>query len=315
MSAKRKTVYSGIGGQAVIEGIMMRNKDRYAIAVRKQDGSIAVTEEKTKSFSDAHKWAKWPLIRGVVSFIESLVLGMKTLTWSSNESLDEGDPEKKETLSDGAMAVTMVIAVLLGIGLFIVVPTLISSFLKRFIESDILLAVIEGVLRLLSFILYILGVSLMKDIKRTFMYHGSEHKCINCLEHGLPLTVENVMRSSKEHRRCGTSFLLFVMLISIILFMFIRVDNVFLKVGIRIALLPVVAGLSFELIRFNGRFDNAFTYILSRPGMWMQALTTKEPTEDMVEVAIEAVSKVFDWRSFLEKNFSSDDDTRIPEKE
>ncbi|MBR4769094.1 MAG: DUF1385 domain-containing protein [Lachnospiraceae bacterium] len=304
--SKQKKCFSNIGGQAVMEGIMMRNRDRMATAVRKKDGTIAVKEEKTVPFKTKHKWAGWPVIRGSVALIESLIIGMKTLMWSSEQSLDEGDGNEPEKISGGAMTTTVVLAVLIAIGLFVVLPTVLSNFLRRFIDNYFLIALIEGVLRLLIFIGYVLAVSSMKDVRRTFMYHGSEHKCINCLESGLPLTVENVMKSSKEHRRCGTSFLLFVMLISIVLFMFIRIDFLPLRILSRILLIPVVAGLSYELIQFNGKFDNWFTYILSRPGMWMQALTTKEPTADMAEVTIAAVEKVFDWRAFLKDNFDVD---------
>ena len=323
-----KKKYSGIGGQAVMEGIMMRNGNRYAVAVRKKDGEIAVDVQDSVPFAERHKWAKWPIIRGVVAFIESLVIGMKTLMWSSSFFGTEEDgkntkkterteekPEEKEKsgLYGGEMAFTLIFAILLAVGVFIVLPTVLSNFLKRWIDSAVLISLIEGVLRLAIFIGYILLISLMKDIRRTFMYHGSEHKCINCLESGLPLTVDNVMKSSKEHKRCGTSFLLFVMLISIVVFVIVGIvlrsldaDVLWIKLLTRILLIPLVAGLSYELIRFNGRFDNAFTYILSRPGMWMQALTTKEPTPDMAEVAIKAVEAVFDWRKFLKESFGVD---------
>lgn len=320
--------YSGIGGQAVMEGIMMRNGKSYAVAVRKPDGEIEVMEAEAKDFAAEHAWAKWPLIRGVVSFIDSLVLGMSTLMWSASfeetaetDKKNDGESEGKKTeekkaeeknadkkndgsLSKGEMTLTVILAVLLAVGIFMVLPTVLIGLLKRFIDSEWLLALLEGLLRLALFIGYVAGISLMKDIKRTYMYHGSEHKCINCIEHNLPLTVENVMKSSKEHKRCGTSFLIIVMLISVILFMFIRVDNMALRILSRIVLVPVIAGISYEVLRFTGRHDNRFVWIISRPGMWMQALTTKEPTEDMVEVAISAVERVFDWKKWQEENFS-----------
>ena len=302
--------YSGIGGQAVLEGIMMKNGQDYAIAVRKPDGEIEVKKDRHVSFSDKHRWAKWPFIRGIFAFVDSLSLGMNTLTWSASfteeepsgkkEKKDEGK-EKSGGLSKAETVITVIIAVIFAVGLFIVLPLFLSSLLPEAL-SPALRAVIEGVIRLLIFIAYVLLISLMKDIRRVYMYHGSEHKCINCIESGLPLTVENVMKSSKEHRRCGTSFLLFVMLISIILFAFIRIEYLPLRLLSRIALIPVVAGLSYELIRLNGRFDNKLTWLLSRPGMWMQALTTREPDEKMAEVAIQAVESVFDWRKFLEEN-------------
>ena len=339
-----KKKYSGIGGQAVMEGIMMRNGEKYAVAVRKKNGEIVIHEETSVPFSAKHKWAKWPVIRGIVSFVDSLVIGMKTLTWSSSVAVEDAEEEEKRTadpvketdaesgpdkenakkgkkagkeektgLSGAETAFTLILAILLAVAIFMVLPTLLVNFLRRWIDNEVLLSLIEGALRLLIFIAYISLISLMKDIRRTYMYHGSEHKCINCLESGLPLTVENVMKSSKEHRRCGTSFLLFVMLISIVVFIILGVvmkslgiDHLWARLLSRILLIPVIAGLSFELIRFNGRFDNWFTYILSRPGMWMQALTTKEPTEDMAEVAIRAVEAVFDWKAFLKENFDVD---------
>ncbi len=294
-------VYSGIGGQAVMEGIMMKNADRYAIAVRTPDGEIAVSEEEFKGFSGRHKWARWPFVRGVFSFIDSLVLGIRTLMKSAEMS-----GEEEEKLSEKETALTVVIALLFAVGIFMVLPTVLANLLRKVVESAVLMAVLEGVLRLALFVGYIVLISRMKDIKRTFMYHGSEHKCINCVEHGLPLTVENVMKSSKEHKRCGTSFLLLIMLISIILFIFIRVDTLWLRILSRLLLIPVIASLSYEVLRFTGRYDNAFTYIISRPGIWLQGLTTKEPTEDMVEVAIAAVSRVFDWEAFLRENFADD---------
>jgi uncharacterized protein YqhQ len=317
-----KKKYSGIGGQAVMEGIMLRNGNRYAVAVRKKDGGIVVDVQDSVPFGEKHKWGKWPIVRGVVAFVESLVIGMKTLMWSSSFFEVEEDEKKKEKeekkekksgLSGGETALTLVIAILLAVGIFIVLPTVVSNFLKRCIENAVLISLIEGVLRLGIFIAYISLISLMKDVRRTYMYHGSEHKCINCLESGMPLTVENVMKSSKEHKRCGTSFLLFVMLISIVVFIIVGIvlqslgiDVLWVRLLTRILLIPLIAGLSYELIRFNGRFDNAFTYVLSRPGMWLQALTTKEPTDDMAEVAIQAVEAVFDWRTFLKESFDLD---------
>ncbi len=300
--------FSGIGGQAVLEGIMMKNGQDYAVAVRKPDGQIEVKKDRHEAFSDKHKWAKWPFIRGIFAFIDSLVLGMGTLTWSASFAEEEPGKEASGKKNEGGLSkaettITVLVAVVLAIGVFVVLPTFLSNLLKRWIDSMTLIAVLEGLIRLVIFIAYVSAISLMKDIRRVYMYHGSEHKCINCIESGLPLTVENVMKSSKEHRRCGTSFMLFVMLISIILFIFVRVEFLPLRMLSRIALIPVVAGLSYELLRLNGRFDNKLTWILSRPGMWMQALTTREPTEDMAEVAIQAVESVFDWRKFLEENF------------
>lgn len=313
--------YSGIGGQAVLEGIMMKNRERYAVAVRKPDGTIETKEDSYQSFADRHQWAGYPFIRGIFAFVDSLVLGIRTLMWSAELSEPaETDGKEKETekesagkkggkeekgLTKGDTFFAVFLAIVLAVGIFMVLPTVLINFLGRWIESETVLALLEGVLRVLIFIAYVAAVSCMKDIRRTYMYHGSEHKCINCIEHGLPLTVENVMKSSKEHKRCGTSFLLIVMLISILVFMVVRVKVLPLKILSRILLVPVIAGISYEVLRLTGRFDNKFVNIISRPGMWMQALTTKEPTEDMVEVAIAAVEKVFDWQQFLKDNFEA----------
>ena len=318
--------YSGIGGQAVLEGIMMKNGTEYAVAVRKPDGEIALKKDTHIGFQDRHKWAGWPFIRGIFAFIDSLVLGIGTLMYSASfeeEAEKSGDSEEKEDsgkekaerkdakkkdsgeLSKGETALTLVMAVLLAVGIFMVLPTVAAHFLRRFIENSFLLALVEGLFRLGLFIGYVSLISLTPDIKRVYMYHGSEHKCINCIEHGLPLTVENVMKSSKEHKRCGTSFMLIVMLIAILVFMLVRTDSLYLRILSRILLIPVIAGISYEILRFTGRHDNKFVYIISRPGMWMQALTTKEPTEDMVEVAIQAVESVFDWEQYLKDEFGT----------
>ena len=302
--------YSGIGGEAVLEGIMMRNKTDYAVACRREDGQIAVTKESYVGLTTKLKVGKVPFIRGIFAFIDSLVLGLTALNISASYDSGaerESDGKDSGALTKGETIVTMIIAVILAIGIFVVLPALLSSFLKRWIESNALRALIEGLFRLALFIGYILLITLMPDIRRTFMYHGSEHKCINCIEHGLPLNVENVMKSSKEHKRCGTSFILIVFLISIILFMFIQVDMIWLKILTRILMIPVIAGISFEILQFTGRHDGTFVNIISRPGMWMQALTTKEPTPDMAEVAIQAVEAVFDWKAFLKENFDWED--------
>ncbi len=302
--------YSGIGGQAVLEGIMMKNGEKYAVAVRTPDGKIEMKEDTYQGILHGQKWVKWPFIRGIFAFIDSLILGIRCLMFSAQfdpEETAKADKEGKQAgLSRKEMTLTLILAVVIAVGIFMVLPTVIVSLLKKWIESETLLALIEGVLRLSMFLAYVAGISCMKDIRRTYMYHGSEHKCINCVEHGLPLTVDNVMKSSKEHKRCGTSFLFLVMAISILLFMLVRVPNLPLKILSRIILIPVIAGISYEVLRFTGRYDNLFTTIISRPGMWIQALTTKEPTEDMVEVAIAAVEHVFDWRAFLRDNFTDD---------
>lgn len=307
--------YSGIGGQAVLEGIMMKNKDSYAVAVRKADGEIAVMKDTYVSMTEKVKLFSLPFIRGVFNFADSMILGMKTLTWSAGfvegdeEEAEPGKLEKflidrfGEKLEEVLMAGVMVVSVFLAIAVFMVLPLLIAGVFRNFIHSDTVMAVIEGLIRIGIFIGYIKLISRMDDIKRTFMYHGSEHKCINCLEHGLTLSVENVRKSSKEHKRCGTSFLLIVMVISILFFMVIRVDNVWLRILSRIILIPVIAGVSYEVLRLAGTSNSKIMDIISRPGLWMQGLTTKEPDDSMIEVAIAAVEQVFDWKSYLEENF------------
>ncbi len=313
MSKKKQTRYSGIGGQAVLEGVMMKNKDKYAVAVRKPDGEIDVTVEEYKGIGGDNKFAQLPFIRGVFSFIDSLVLGMKvTMHSASFYEEEEEQPSKTEQrlskiLGDKAddimMGFTVVLSVIIAVALFMLLPFFISDFLGKYIRNASIIAMIEGVVRILIFVGYILAISLMKDIKRLFMYHGAEHKCINCIEKGRPLTVKDVKRCSRQHKRCGTSFLLFVVLVSVIVFFFIRVDNMALKLVLRLALVPVIAGISYELIRLAGRSDNAIINLLSKPGMWMQKLTTKEPDDDMIEVAIASVEAVFDWKAYLKETF------------
>lgn len=304
---------SGIGGQAVLEGVMMRNKDDYAVAVRKPDGEIEVEVDVFHGCLHGSKITKIPFIRGVFNFIDSLRLGMKTLNYSASFYEDE---DAKETALDKAldkvsggrgenilMGITTVISVALAVGIFILLPFFLSSLLAEYIRNASLLAILEGVIRILIFFAYVVGISMMKDIHRLYQYHGAEHKCINCIEKGRPLTVRNVMRSSRIHKRCGTSFLFFVMFVSIILFFFIRVSNPALKLVLRILLIPVIAGISYEIIRLAGRSDNIFVKIISAPGMLLQRLTTKEPDESMAEVAIKSVEAIFDWKAYLKENF------------
>ena len=304
---------SNIGGQAVLEGIMMKNGPRYAVAVRKPDGDIEVKIEEYKSAIKWEKLTKIPFVRGVFNFIDSMVLGMKTLTYSAGfweeaeeTSLSEKERQKKEKRENLIMTVTMVFSVFLALGLFMVLPYFISSLFGGIVKSRLLKTVIEAIVRIALFVAYILLISRMKDIQRVFMYHGAEHKCINCIEHGLELSVENVRKSSKQHKRCGTSFLFFVLLVSIIVCFFITVESPLLRVVIRIALIPVIAGISYELIKLAGSSDNPIISLLSKPGMAMQNLTTKEPEDDMIEVAIRAVEEVFDWKAYLKENFGKD---------
>ena len=314
--SRKRGCYSGIGGQAVLEGIMMKNNTRYSVAVRKPDGEIDVEIGEYTGILGESGITKLPFIRGIFSFVDSLILGTKCLNHSAAFYEEEEETAADKMVNKAfkgkaeivLMTLTMVIAVLAAVGLFMVLPYLISNYLERFVRNDSLLAIMEGVIRILIFVAYVLLISLMKDIRRVYMYHGAEHKCINCLEKGRELTVENVMRSSKQHRRCGTSFLLFVMLVSVVLFFFIRVDNMALKILIRILLIPVIAGIAYEIIRLAGRSDNWLVRMISAPGLWLQGLTTKEPDESMVEVAIKAVEAVFDWRAWLQENFGYEAD-------
>lgn len=309
---------SNIGGQAVMEGIMMRCQDWYSVGVRKPDGEIEVKVEPYKSWGKGKKLWKLPVFRGVLSFFESLVVGMKCLMYSasfleeeeekaSKEQLTEEEKkkkdQKKEKQEQWMMYGTVAFSVILSIALFILLPYFIAGFLRHITKSEVLISVAEACVRMLLFLGYLLLISRMKDIQRVFMYHGAEHKCINCVEHGLELNVENVMKSSREHKRCGTSFLLFVMIVSIIFFLFIRVSSPWLRVVVRLLLLPVIAGVSYEIIRLAGRSDNWFVTMLSKPGLALQRLTTREPEPEMAEVAIKAVEAVFDWKAYLKENF------------
>ena len=299
---------SGIGGQAVIEGIMMKNKEMYSVAVRKPDGEIEVHLGTYRSIVKNKMLRETPLIRGVVNFVDSMILGMRTLTFSASFYAEEEEPTKAEEFLDKVSkgnaeklvtGLTVVFSIVVAIGIFMLLPYFLTNILRNYVVSNSLLAVIEGVVRVGVFVLYVLLISRMKDIQRVFMYHGAEHKCINCIEHGMELTVENVMKSSKHHKRCGTSFLFIVMVVSIIFFIFINVTSPVLRVLIRLLLIPVIAGVSYEVIKLAGKSDSKFVEIISYPGMLMQRLTTKEPDEQMVEVAIAAVEAVFDWDTFI----------------
>lgn len=298
----------------MIEGIMMQNGDDYAIAVRKPDGEIEIKKDRYVSLTERYPVLGLPFIRGVFKFADSMVVGMKALTWSCSffEDDEDAEPGKFEAWLDRVfgeklesilMTVVMIFSFIMAIGIFMLLPLLIARLCRPFIPSETLMAVLEGFIRIAIFIIYIKMVSRMEDIKRTFMYHGSEHKCINCIEHGLELNVANVRASSKEHKRCGTSFIMIVMVISILFFMVIRTDTIWLRIVSRIVLIPVIAGVSYEFLSFAGKHDSKLVDILSRPGMWMQGLTTKEPDDTMIEVAIAAVEAVFDWQAYLDENF------------
>lgn len=303
---------SNIGGQAVLEGIMMKNRDRYAVAVRKPDGEIFVQTEEFHSVTGRYKkLTTIPFIRGVFNFIDSMVLGIKTLTFSASfyeeeeeeKEFSEAEQKKKEKKESLLMAGTVAFSIVAAVAIFMVLPYFLSSLMKPVVPSYHLRTVIEGFVRIGIFIIYILLISRMEDIQRTFMYHGAEHKCINCIEHGLPLTVENVRNSSRQHKRCGTSFLFFVLAISIILLLLIRVESPLMRVVVRIVLLPVIAGVSYEVLKLAGNSDNPVVNLLSKPGMAIQKMTTSEPDDGMIEVAIQAVEAVFDWRAYERDNF------------
>ncbi len=317
MKNKNKLGSSGIGGQAVIEGIMMRNKDWYSVAVRKSDNTIEVEKKQYKSASQKNKILRAPFIRGVFSFIDSLVLGIKSLTYSASFFEDEDETEEEpgklelwlinkfgEKAENVIMGCVVAVSIIFSVLIFMMLPLFIADMFERFVPGigSRQVPIIEGIAKMVIFIGYMLLISLMKDIRRTFMYHGAEHKCINCIENGKILTVENVRESSRFHKRCGTSFMLIVLIISILFFIFIRSDVVWIKYTIRLILIPVIAGVSYEIIRLAGSSDNFIVNLISKPGIWMQKITTKEPTDDMIEVAIKAVEEVFDWKDYLKSN-------------
>ena len=337
---------SGIGGQAVMEGVMMRNRSKYAVAVKQSDGRMVLNVKEYHSISEKIPFLGWPFLRGAVNLIESMIVGMGTLMYSANfvdeepakdgekaakkaakkaareaateaaepsaEAAPASEEEKSQTFMTPAMVgLTVVLSLAVTIALFMLLPFAITSLFERVtgIESAWVSSIIEGLIRIGIFIGYVALIARMEEIKRVFRYHGAEHKTINCIEHGLPLTVENARVSSKEHKRCGTSFMIFVMVISILVFSIVnlfplytgysRVLKFLVRFGVRLFLLPVVAGLSYEFLRLAGRTNNRVIAVLSKPGLWMQALTTKEPDDEMLAVAIASVEAVFDWKAFL----------------
>ena len=313
---------SNIGGQAVMEGIMMRHKDKYAVAVRRPDKEIEIKVEDYKCTFGKAGFLKWPIIRGVVSFVDGLVVGTKCLMYSAEIAGDEEDEKeaaKNAALSEEELSakkakeakqfqwllyITVAISIIFSVAAFMLLPYALASLLRKVGVSEFGVTVAEAFVKLALFLGYMFLISRMKDIQRTFMYHGAEHKCINCVEHGLPLTVENVMASSRQHKRCGTSFLFLVMLVSICLhFVFVLVPGYWVRLFGRLLMVPVVSGISFEIIQWAGRTDTKFADMMSKPGLAMQKLTTKEPTADMVEVAIKAVEAVFDWKDYLKREF------------
>lgn len=298
-----------LGGQAVIEGVMMKGTDSYSVAVRKPDQKIEVKLAKYQSYGDRHPFAKVPLIRGVVNFVESLTVGLKTLNYSSTFYEEEEVETKadqvikdifKEKAENVIIGFTFLASIVIAVALFMLLPAGLAELIGKWVESRVLLSVIEGIIRLAIFILYVLLISQMEDIKRVFMYHGAEHKTINCYESGDALTPENVARHSRYHKRCGTSFLFIVMVISIVVFMLITAEQMWLRFVLRIVLIPAIAAVSYEFIRLAGRTDNVIMNVLSRPGMWIQKLTTKEPEEEMIQVAIISVESVLYGQPYVD---------------
>ena len=354
--------YSNIGGQAVMEGVMMRNDDDYAVAVRTVHGEIAVKKSEYHPLISSKKVKKIPIVRGIFSFIDSLVLGMSTLMYSAEffaeetpaelEERLEGEKKKaekkaqrmrsqgKDSEADKVIAdfeekaarereenlkqaeakdpaaekkddnslllgLTVAFSIVISIGLFMMLPYFLSTLLTRVTSSQTLISIAEACLRMAIFLGYLWLISRMKEIQRTFEYHGAEHKCINCIEHGLELNVENVRKSSRQHKRCGTSFLLIVMIVSVIFFLFIRVESPALRIIYRLLLIPVIAGVSYEFIRVAGRYDNKLVNILSKPGLALQGITTREPDDSQIEVGIASVEAVFNWKKYLNENFGA----------
>ena len=300
-----------IGGQAVIEGVMMKNMDRYAVSVRKPDGKIETKVEECVSFAEKHPLFKLPILRGMVNFLESMVIGMQTLNYSASfyedeEEQTEGKTEQflEKLLGEKAqkliMGKVLVFSLAISIGLFMILPYIASEAAGKLIHNEYGILLMEGVIRIAIFLGYIVLISQMEDIKRVFMYHGAEHKTINCLEAGVELTPENVDNYSRLHKRCGTSFIFIVMIISMVFFFFIRVDTIWLRIVLRLLFLPLVAGVSYEFIRLAGSSDHPLVQIFSKPGLALQKLTTKEPDHSMIEVAIASVEGVFDWREYLD---------------
>ena len=303
VSASQEKFKTSIGGQALIEGILMRGPKRQSIVVRSKDG-LETKVEDLKLIKDRCPILGWPLIRGVVNFGSSMVNGVKALMYSANffPEEEEAEPSRFEkwmekrfsskTLEKILIYFSVFIGILFSIFLFIFLPTIIGGLFNGLVKSYLIRNLIEGVLRILIFLVYLIGVSRMKDIKRVFAYHGAEHKTIRCYEAKLELTVENVRKQTRMHPRCGTSFLFLVVIISILFFAVLRFEHLLLRLLFRLLLLPVVVAVSYEITRFVGRHDNWFTRILTAPGMWLQNFTTNEPDDSMIEVAITAVKLV-----------------------
>ncbi|HBG3958255.1 TPA: DUF1385 domain-containing protein [Clostridioides difficile] len=292
-----------VGGQAVIEGVMMQSKDKRAVAVRKSDGEIALKEDRIKSWVRDKNIDKIPFVRGSFVMIDTMIQGIKSLNFSSEFFMEEAEEDKfdlfikkifKDKANDIIIIFSLVIAMLLSAGLFIFIPTLVGGAFSKVMPNDFMLNLIEGIIRMAILFAYIVLISRSKDIERVFQYHGAEHKSIYCYENDLELTVENARKFKRLHPRCGTNFLFIVMAVSIILFAFFGWPNPILRIFMRIICVPIVAGLSYEVIRVLGKYDNGFTKIIAYPGMMLQYFTTKEPDDEQLEVALEALKAVVD---------------------
>ncbi|MBZ1282063.1 DUF1385 domain-containing protein [Clostridioides difficile] len=292
-----------VGGQAVIEGVMMQSKDKRAVAVRKSDGEIALKEDRIKSWVRDKNIDKIPFVRGSFVMIDTMIQGIKSLNFSSEFFMEEAEEDKfdlfikkifKDKANDIIIIFSLVIAMLLSAGLFIFIPTLVGGAFSKVMPNDFMLNLIEGIIRIAILFAYIVLISRSKDIERVFQYHGAEHKSIYCYENDLELTVENARKFKRLHPRCGTNFLFIVMAVSIILFAFFGWPNPILRIFMGIICVPIVAGLSYEVIRVLGKYDNGFTKIIAYPGMMLQYFTTKEPDDEQLEVALEALKAVVD---------------------
>ena len=299
---EKKEHMTSIGGSAVMEGVMMRGPKEIATAVRKPDGEIELDKRAVSSLVTKYHVNKIPIIRGVFAFFDSMICSIRALMWSAEFFDIEDDTESKfdkwltekfgDKVKDIVIYFSLFISVIFSVGLFFILPNLITGFLGGIIKSNFIKTLIEGLVRISIFLGYVLLVSQMEDIKRVFQYHGAEHKTIFCYEAGLELTVENARNMSRLHPRCGTSFLVFVMIISIVLFSFISWDNMWTRLGLRLLLLPVVAGISYEIIRWAGKSKSRIVCLISRPGMWLQKITTREPDDSQLEVAIASMKAV-----------------------
>ena len=299
---EKKEHITSIGGSAVMEGVMMRGPKEIATAVRKPDGEIEIDRRAVSSLVTKYHVNKIPVIRGVFAFFDSMISSIRALMWSAEFVDLEDDSESKfdkwltekfgDKVKDIVIYFSLFISVIFSVGLFFVLPHFITSLLENVIESNLIKTLIEGVIRISIFLGYVLLASRMEDIKRVFQYHGAEHKTIFCYEAGLDLTVENARNMSRLHPRCGTSFLVYVMIISIILFSFVSWGNMWIRLGMKLLLLPVVAGISYEIIRLAGRSKIKVVCVISRPGMWLQNITTREPDDSQLEVAIESMKAV-----------------------